>query len=117
MGLYAWDALAPVLGFGDALGRLPLHVLAVGCFGTLLVAMVTRVTAGHSGRPLVLGRVGAFAFIGMNIVVAIRIMAHLVPDPLPWWQASAAGWLLVFLPWVLRHLWIYLVPRADGRPG
>jgi uncharacterized protein involved in response to NO len=61
--------------------------------------------------------VGAFAFIGMNIVVAIRIMAHLVPDPLPWWQASAAGWLLVFLPWVLRHLWIYLVPRADGRPG
>lgn len=117
MALYAWDALAPILGVGDALGRLPLHVLAVGCFGTLLVAMVTRVTAGHSGRPLVLGRVGAFAFIGMNIVVAIRIMAHLVPDPLPWWQASAAGWLLVFLPWVLRHLWIYLVPRADGRPG
>lgn len=117
MGLYAWDALAPMLGLGHALGRLPLHALAVGCFGTLLVAMVTRVTAGHSGRPLRLGPIGAFAFVGMNAVALLRIVADLVPDPLPWWQASAAGWLLAFLPWVLRNLWIYLVPRADGRPG
>ena len=29
----------------------------------------------------------------------------------------AAGWLLAFLPWVLRSLSIYLHPRADGRPG
>lgn len=117
MGLYAWDALAPILGLGHALGSLPLHALAVGCFGTLLVAMVTRVSAGHSGRPLLLGPLGAFAFIGMNIVALVRLTADLVPNPLPWWQASAAGWLLVFLPWVLRHLWIYLTPRADGRPG
>lgn len=117
MGLYAWDALAPILGLGHALGHLPLHALAVGCFGTLLVAMVTRVTAGHSGRPLLLGPFGAFAFVGMNIVALVRLAADFVPNPLPWWQASAAGWLLVFLPWVLRHLWIYLTPRADGRPG
>jgi uncharacterized protein involved in response to NO len=117
MGLYAWDALAPAFGFGDGLGRMPLHALAVGCFGTLLVAMVTRVTAGHSGRPLVLGRVGAFAFVGMNAVALIRLGAEFSTQPLAWWQASAAGWLLVFLPWVLRSAWIYLVPRADGRPG
>lgn len=117
MGLYAWDALVPVLGFGDALGRMPLHALAVGCFGTLLVAMVTRVTAGHSGRPLVLGPLGAFAFIGMNLVALLRLVAEFSLQPLAWWQASAAGWLLVFLPWALRNAWIYLVPRADGRPG
>lgn len=117
MGLYAWDALAPALGLGEALGRTPLHALAVGCFGTLLVGMVTRVTAGHSGRPLHLGRLGAFAFVGMNIVALLRLAAGFSDQPLAWWQASAAGWVLVFLPWVLRHLWIYLVPRADGRPG
>jgi uncharacterized protein involved in response to NO len=36
-----------------ALGRAPAHVLFLGFFGSLLVAMVTRVTQGHSGRPLV----------------------------------------------------------------
>ena len=32
-------------------------------------------------------------------------------------KLAAAGWLLAFLPWVLRSLSIYLHPRADGRPG
>src|SRR5688572_29001117 len=31
------------------LGRAPAHALAVGYFGSMLVAMVTRVTQGHSG--------------------------------------------------------------------
>jgi uncharacterized protein involved in response to NO len=53
----------------------------------------------------------------MNIVALLRLAAGFSDQPLAWWQASAAGWVLVFLPWVLRHLWIYLVPRADGRPG
>lgn len=117
MSLYAWDALAPILGIGETIGRIPLHALAVGCFGTLLVAMVTRVTAGHSGRPLVLGPLGAFAFLGINVVVLLRLAADFSDSPLSWWQASAAGWVLAFLPWVLRNLWIYLTPRADGRPG
>ena len=34
------------------------------------------------------------------------------------WQAAAAvGWLLALAPWVGRLGWIYLSPRADGRPG
>ena len=27
------------------------------------------------------------------------------------------GWLAAFLPWVVRSAWIYLTPRADGKPG
>ena len=45
------------------LGRAPAHALFIGFFGSLLVAMVTRVTQGHSGRPLVLGPVAGFAFL------------------------------------------------------
>jgi uncharacterized protein involved in response to NO len=34
------------------------------------------------------------------------------------WQALAAlGWIVAFLPWVLRSSWIYLSPRVDGKPG
>ena len=37
----------PVLGLGA------LHALSMGCLGSLMLAMVTRVSCGHSGRALV----------------------------------------------------------------
>ena len=47
----------------------------------------------------------------------MRIVAELMPDQMAWQAAAAIGWLLAFAPWVLRSTWIYLTPRADGRPG
>lgn len=99
------------------LGRAPAHALFIGFFGSLLVAMVTRVTQGHSGRPLVLGRIAAFAFIAIQFVAVARIVAEVRPDTW-WWQAIAGiGWIAAFLPWVLRSAWIYLTPRIDGKAG
>jgi uncharacterized protein involved in response to NO len=89
----------------------------IGFFGSLLVAMVTRVTQGHSGRPLVLGGVAATAFVIVQLVTVTRVIAELVPDALAWQAAAAIGWLLAFVPWVLRSGWIYLTPRTDGQPG
>lgn len=97
------------------LGRAPAHALFIGYFGSLLVAMVTRVTQGHSGRPLVLGRVAAFAFVLVQCVAVVRIVAELRPDALAWQAVAGLGWLFAFTPWVLRSLSIYVRPRADGK--
>ncbi|HKE95619.1 MAG TPA: NnrS family protein [Povalibacter sp.] len=99
------------------LGRAPAHALFIGYFGSLLVAMVTRVTQGHSGRPLVLGRVAGFAFIVVQVVALMRVLAEVVPDSPAWHAVAGVGWIVAFLPWILRSAWIYLTPRADGRPG
>jgi uncharacterized protein involved in response to NO len=109
----AWYAATDVF----ILGRAPAHALFIGFFGSLLVAMVTRVTQGHSGRPLVLGRVAAFAFIAVQVVALLRICAELQRDALSWQAIAAVGWLVAFLPWVLRSTWIYLRARVDGKPG
>lgn len=103
---------------GDfVLARAPAHAMFIGFFGSVLVAMVTRVTQGHSGRPLELGRVALFAFVLVQAVAVTRILAEILPDGPAWQAVSAIGWLVAFLPWVLRSAWIYLTPRADGRPG
>jgi uncharacterized protein involved in response to NO len=99
------------------LGRAPLHALAIGFFGSMLVAMVTRVTQGHSGRPLQMGAVPWLCFVLLQGVALLRIRAELGGDMYLWLVIAGAGWLLAFLPWVLRSAWIYLTPRADGRPG
>jgi uncharacterized protein involved in response to NO len=79
--------------------------------------MVTRVTQGHSGRPLELGTVPALTFVLVQVVAVGRIVADVMSDAYIWYALSAAGWLLAFLPWVVRSAWIYLTPRVDGRPG
>jgi uncharacterized protein involved in response to NO len=99
------------------LGRAPAHALFIGFFGSLLVAMVTRVTQGHSGRPLQLGGVAAFAFIVIQITALVRITGEFSQDILVWHSAAGVLWLLAFLPWVLRSIWIYLTPRTDGQKG
>ena len=123
----AWLPLAFALYLGQSiayemtgvywLGRGPAHALFIGFFGSVLVAMVTRVTQGHSGRPLVMPAVAWFAFVAIQVVAAIRVAAEVLPDSMAWHAVAALGWLVAFTPWVVRIGRIYLMPRADGKPG
>ncbi|HZX81393.1 MAG TPA: NnrS family protein [Lysobacter sp.] len=115
--LYAAQSLILLASGQFLLGRGPAHALFVGFFGTLLVAMVTRVTQGHSGRPLVMPKVALYAFVAINAAAVLRIAADLVPDTLGWQAAAGIAWLLALAPWIARIGHIYLSPRADGRPG
>ena len=114
-----FSAQSLVYLFTDAFvfGRAPAHALFIGVFGSLLVAMVSRVTQGHSGRPLRMYGLTWFAFVGIQVATVLRIVAELLPDRLLWQALSALAWLLALAPWVARIGTIYLSPRADGKPG
>ena len=117
LALYSVQSLWFAIDGNFILGRAPIHALSVGYFGSLLVAMVTRVSNGHSGRPLRLGKVAAFAFICIQFVALLRVVTELVADPVAWQVVAGIGWLLAFTPWALHALWVYLTPRVDGKPG
>jgi len=115
--LYAGQSAAYAMTGVHWLGRAPAHALFIGFFGSVLVAMVTRVTQGHSGQRLVMPNAAWWAFIAVQLVAIIRIAAELANDPMAWMAYAAIGWLLAFAPWVLRIGRIYLSPRTDGKPG
>jgi uncharacterized protein involved in response to NO len=115
--LYTSQSIAYLLTGVYALGRAPAHALFVGFFGSILVAMVTRVTQGHSGRALVMPKAAWFAFIAIQLVTVARIAAEFVNDGMAWQAMAAAGWIVAMAPWVARIGRIYLQPRADGKPG
>ncbi|WP_111748467.1 NnrS family protein [Salinisphaera orenii] len=101
-------------------GAAPLHALAIGLVTSMVVAMATRVSMGHSGRPLVAGRVGVWAFGVVQLTAVLRVVAELSSTTsLQHWLMPAAAvlWLVAFVPWSLRFGAIYLRPRVDGAPG
>jgi uncharacterized protein involved in response to NO len=103
-----------------ALGRAPIHALGVGFFGSMLVAMVTRVTMGHSGRPLRMDRAALACFVVIQLAACARVASEISAAPgavRNLLLASAILWLGAFAVWTARHGGIYLAPRADGRPG
>jgi uncharacterized protein involved in response to NO len=125
---FVWLALALMIaGFAhvmDALSDAPvlplaaLHALTIGSLGSLMLAMVTRVTCGHSGRPLVADNLVWALFWLLQATSLLRIAAAL---PLAWSPAllatAAIAWAAVMLIWGMRNASWWGRPRADGRPG
>ena len=103
-----------------ALGRAPIHALGMGFFGGLLVAMVTRVTMGHSGRKLAMDRIAFACFLAVQVAALARVLGEVAAAPaaIQWLLlGSVAAWLAAFGVWGARNARIYLSPRIDGRPG
>ena len=119
--LYTAQSLILLLSHGESsmLGLAPLHALGIGCFSTLLIGMGTRVTLGHSGKPISPDRAIQLLFAAFQTVVLLRVLADILPASWRSWLyvASAGAWLACFLPWVAIYLPVYLKPRQDGRPG
>ena len=115
--LYSLQSISYLLSGVFWLGRAPAHALFIGFFGSVLIAMVTRVTQGHSGQPLSMPRVAWFAFAAIQVVALMRIAAELVKDGALWQALAALGWLIALGPWVAWLGIIYLRARVDGKAG
>ncbi len=103
-----------------ALGRAPVHALGMGFFGGMLVAMVTRVTMGHSGRLLEMDRITLGCFVALQLGAASRVLSEIVQAPVAvqWFLLASVGlWMAAVAVWVQRVGGIYLNPRVDGKPG
>jgi len=106
------------LGDTASLGLAPVHALTMGYLGATLIAMTTRVAAGHSGRALAADDLALALYLAMHMAALLRVAASLWPalsETLT--LAAAAAWVLGCAGWALRHgNWLGR-PRADGRPG
>jgi len=100
----------PVLGLGA------LHALNMGFLGSVLLAMVTRVSSGHSGRSLLADDTVWALFLLLQAATVMRIVSALAQAPGWLNAATAAVWLLVMALWGGRLMDWYGRPRADGRP-
>ncbi|MDH0141237.1 NnrS family protein [Aquipseudomonas alcaligenes] len=118
---YAWMVLACLgLGLWHAGVAVPfsqaLHALTVGAMAGLILAMLARVSLGHTGRPLELPRGFAVAFVLLNLAALLRVLGvSFAYQPALW--LAALAWGLAFAQFLYCYGPMLCRTRADGHPG
>jgi uncharacterized protein involved in response to NO len=95
------------------------HALAAGAAATMILAIMTRASLGHTGRPIVVSPLTTVAYASLVLAIAVRVFG---PSVLPLSYSSIivlAGslWLLTFLLFTVVYMPILLGPRVDGKTG
>jgi uncharacterized protein involved in response to NO len=121
---YAWLpvglALKACALLGDAAWAMKWqHALTAGTFATMILAVMTRASLGHTGRPLTVPRSITVAYLLLTLSVALRVFGIAVfPDRyLLTVTLSGLAWVLAFGIFVAVYAPIVWSPRADGKPG
>uniref|UniRef100_A4XYB4 NnrS family protein n=1 Tax=Ectopseudomonas mendocina (strain ymp) TaxID=399739 RepID=A4XYB4_ECTM1 len=114
---YAWLLLASLGMSAWHLGwlahpSLASHALAVGAMGGLILAMMARVSLGHTGRALQPPKAMAWAFGLLNLGALIRVSAGS-----GWLWLAALCWSLAFALFAWYYAPMLCRARVDGHPG
>ncbi|MFD2189357.1 NnrS family protein [Pistricoccus aurantiacus] len=122
-GSYSFVALGFILFGFAALGLLPaslgIHALTVGGMGTMILAMISRVSLGHTGRPIeTLPGIG----LALGLMLAAAVSRALIPALLPQvthWMLSLSIllWCLAYAVFVMLYTKPLLTARVDGKDG
>lgn len=96
-----------------------IHLLAIGTIGGMVLAMMSRVSLGHTGRPLEVPAYVAVAFGLVFVSAIVRAAVPLLDGALTlWaWRLAALLWIIAFSLFLLRYVPVLTRPRVDGKPG
>ncbi|SEK73836.1 uncharacterized protein involved in response to NO [Colwellia chukchiensis] len=95
------------------------HLLTVGGIGGVILAMIARVSLGHTGRNLQAPKLMSIAFIAMALASVIRSFGPwgLPQKTLIFIDISGLLWLISFALFALIYGPMLFKARIDGRPG
>ena len=117
---YAWLALgSAVLGLATLGFYVPqsagVHALTAGAIGTMVLAVMTRVARGHTGRELSADRETVAIYILVNMAALARVAAAMsVTWTTPLLIASACLWIGAFVLFVTFYIPMLLLPHSPN---
>lgn len=110
---------AAALLTGAAPAAFWLHALTIGAAATMILAVMTRASLGHTGRPLIVDPVIALAYLLLTAAAFVRVFG-LAVLPIAYPEVILAAAFLWTAAFVL-FTWIYapmlLSARVDGKAG
>jgi uncharacterized protein involved in response to NO len=120
---YLWIVIGFLLVFlSDKFALLPrsvaIHAFTAGAMGTFIIGMMSRVSLGHTGRPLKLSKGFVISYLFITLSGIIRVGSTFFPD---FYSdgilLSGFCWVLSFVIFLAYYSSILISPRPDGKPG
>ncbi|MGD0503562.1 MAG: NnrS family protein [Steroidobacteraceae bacterium] len=121
---YAWLPVglalkAIALLSGAAFAAFWLHALTIGALATMILAVMTRASLGHTGRALIVDPWITVAYLLLTAAALVRVFGLSAfrmnyPMVIIW---SALFWTIAFALFVVVYAPILCGPRADGKAG
>ena len=91
-----------------------LHALTMGVIGGMVLAVTTRVSLGHTGRPLEAARLTVLAYWLLTLSVIFRVLSPLSTNKyMLMIDLSATSWVLAFG----LFLWVYWPILTRAKPA
>jgi uncharacterized protein involved in response to NO len=118
---YAWVpiglALLAAVELGAPIPRsAAIHALTAGAMATMILAVMSRATLGHTGRQLQAGTATKIAFVLVTIGAILRVTAPMgLLDYRVGMEVAAMAWVGTFLLFLAAYGPILLTPRIDGK--
>ena len=106
---YFWLPVGYLLMAWSVLGTsyppvVALHALTMGAIGMTILAMITRVSLGHTGRPLHAARLVVVAYVLMTLTVIVRLVGpYLGRYYMQSIETATLGWMFAFG----LFIWVY----------
>jgi uncharacterized protein involved in response to NO len=121
---YAWLPVglglkAIALWSGAGFAAFWLHALTIGALATMILAVMTRASLGHTGRALIVDPLITLAYVLLTAAALMRVFGLAAfqlnyPIVILW---SALFWTVAFALFVAVYAPILWGPRADGKVG
>ncbi|MGI9417632.1 MAG: NnrS family protein [Geminicoccaceae bacterium] len=104
---YSWLAIGVgLLGLANLVPALAdlaaLHALTAGAFGTMMLAVMTRATLGHTGRAMTADGVTVLIYAAVTLGAMARVVSPLFPGE-TWLMAAGLLWAGAFLLFALIY--------------
>ena len=113
---FACQGLSALTGWLPATSAL--HAFTAGAIGTMVLAIMTRASLGHTGRPLVVSRAVAVAY---GLVIVGGLLRVFGPTLMPqayrlWIVAGGVAWTAGYAIFTWQYAAILWLPRVEARP-
>ncbi|HEY5715792.1 MAG TPA: NnrS family protein [Psychromonas sp.] len=99
--MYALSEITTAVSHSQAI-----HTLTVGAMGTMILAMISRVSLGHTGRNIVVGKVMTIAFVALILAFISRVFAgywvsnysHVIATAVGFWVIGYGCFIVLYFP-------------------
>lgn len=117
---YAWLGVGLLLlGASRLVELVPrtagVHAITAGAVGVMTLAVMTRASRGHTGRPLAADRATTAIYVAINAAAALRLAAPFAAEQQPLLLIASAGlWTLAFGGFALSYAPMLSTPKRSA---